>query len=157
MSINIENIEFELTNLLNEELKHLVIEGKAAINAQPEGNGFSFSLIPFDKKHASIYAFYENGGIIVYLTIGGNTVLEVPIEGKGYTNISGEEELLSIIRTIVNQGFEETIWESKGKIVKSVAKLFVKGENEPITIKGFVLHNPFSRKSVIVNKYTPYF
>ncbi len=156
MSISIENIEFELTNLLNEELNHLVKEGKAIINTQPEGNGFSFSLTPFDNRHASIYAFYENGGIIVYLTVGYNTVLEVPIEGKGYTNISGQEELLSIIRAVVNQGFEETIYENKGKIVKSVGKLFIKNETEPITMKNSTLHNPFSRMSIIVKKYIPY-
>lgn len=157
MSLNVTHIETELPELLTEVFDFRLIEAKADVQIRHEGQGSSFSITPFESLYASVYAFYENGGPIIYLTVGENTVLEVPITGKRYTEETGEDELLGILRAIINLGFEETIWEIDGRVVKSIAKLPKMDGSEPITIISSSLYNPFRHKSVHIRKYQPYY
>lgn len=157
ISIDLEWIETELPKLLAREFDMELLKAKAEVNVNQEERGASISITPFDDHHASVYIFYENAGAIVYLTVGQNTVLEVPIKGHGYTDKSDEDELLSILHAAINRGFEETVWEIDGNIVRSEAELIIAGEANPLKIISSSLYNPFRKKKVIVKRYVPYY
>lgn len=157
MSIDLERIEIELPKLLTREFDMELLKAKAEVNVNHEDRGASISITPFDDRLASVYIFFENGGAIVYLTIGQNTVLEVPIKGHGYTDKSEEDELLSILHAVINRGFEETVWEIDGNIVRSKAELMIAEEANPLKIISSTLYNPFKKKEKIVKYYVPYY
>ncbi len=157
MAINVNEIEAELTKCLITELNIHLLETKATVVFEQEGSGRNFSVTPFNEYNPSIYVYYENGVPIVYITIGQNTVLEVPIEGNGYTDKNGELELLSILKCIMRKGFEEKVWKIKDKIIKSVAKLDLESETDPVTVSSSSLYNPFSHKTVVTKCYIPFY
>jgi hypothetical protein len=157
MAINVNEIESELTKCLILELNIPLLETKATVLFEQEGSGRNFSITPFFEYNPSIYVYYENTNPVVYVTIGQNTVLEVPIEGKGYTDKKDEFELLSILKCIVNKGFDEKVWKIKDRIIKSVAKLDLEGETDPVTISTSSLYNPFSHKTIVTKHYIPFY
>jgi hypothetical protein len=157
MAIEADNIEDGVTSILIKELNIPCLEAKACVTFQREGDGQNFSVVPFDSRYPCIYLYYQNGEAIVFLTIGENTLLEIPLDGNGYTDKLDEYELITIIRTIVTEGFEEKIWKVGDKIVKSVARLFLDDSNKPTTIKTSSFYNPFARKVIVTNTYLNYY
>lgn len=146
-----------MTRLLNEWFDAVLLKRHAVIEVETTASGTSFSVVPFDERHARVDAYYENGLPIIYLTIADNTVLEVPIEGGRYTSRVGLDELRSIIQGVIEKGLDEDVWEVNGKVVRSVANLHVAGEDKPIRFDSASLHNPFAEKKKISKRYFPYF
>jgi hypothetical protein len=117
--------------------------------------GKSVSVQPRCSECAPLVGYAENGDEIVYLTIGQNTTLDVPIRGQRYTKLQGAEELIKLIQAVAGGRFEETLWIRKSEIVKSVGKIFM-DERPPTEIKTSKLTNPFVSLEKKGCKYQPY-
>ncbi len=152
-------LESDLEDLLRQVFESEISSGDCRLIVEStrkgKDSGKSVSIEPTSHDCAQIIAFAENDGEIVYLTIGQNTVLEMPIHGGRYTNFEGAEELTRLVQAVGAGRFEETLWLKDSEIVKSVGTIFI-GEGKRIEIRTSRLRNPFVRLSEKVVKYSPY-
>lgn len=159
MKLNINTIESDLENLMRRlfesELRDREITLAVESVDDKQRSSRSIAIIPTRLGCAPIIVFCENGGAIIYLTIGRDTSLEVPLDGKRYTNLAGIEELIALIQAVAAGRFEEDIWMKGSKIVRSSAKIFLDNAL-PITIKNSSLINLFSTLEKREYKYLPY-
>lgn len=157
MNINVARVEAELTQLLEDFVATFDLERLASISVRRDQNdGTDFRVEPLDDRCAEFWVNYLDGVRWINVYIAENTVLEIPLEGRQYTNKSGIEELTSILKAIVVSGVQEEVWKSNGKIIKSVATLHVEGEVKPVVVNCYNLHHPFASKTKVTITYLPY-
>lgn len=160
MEFKINSIESDIEKLLSRVFEMYVKEGTVNLSVEcandAHRSGKSISVIPRRLGAAPIIAYCENGGAVIYLTIGRNTSLELALEGNSYTNLKGAEELIAITKAVIEGRFEEDIWIRDSKIVKSVGRIFIDA-GRPITItNSYFLTNPFVSLEKEVCMYLPY-
>ena len=159
--LNAQTIEDDLEGLFRQVFASEIADGNITLTTQSppnkEPSGKIISIHPSRPGCAQITAFCENGGAIIYLTIGENTPLEVPVEGEDYTESKGAEEIITLVRTVAAGRFEETVWVRGSQVVRSVGRLFIDADR-PIKIVDCELSKLFgvlfSRKQV--HEYLPY-
>lgn len=150
-----DGLEILFRRLFEHELKAKDVSLMVEFVKDGETSGKNITLTPRRAGSAPIGAFCENGGEIIYLTVGQNTPLEVPVSGQRYTQFANAEELIALVQAVAAGRMEETIWTREANIVKSVGKIFVDNDR-PITIKSSTLSNPFVSLKKKEYKYLPY-
>lgn len=157
VALNTRTIETDLERLLRVWFESELRDGivRFIVESREPEPGTSISVIPTREGCAPIVAFCENGGEIIYLTVGKNTVLEVPLEGRRYTKFENAGELAAIIQAVVAGRIEEILWTRDSTIVKSRATVFP-DSGSPLIIKSYEASNPFSSLLKEEHKYLPY-
>ena len=157
MNINTARIETELTSLLEEFVTRFRLRERASITiSQDEQEGTDFRVEPFEDAFARFWGNYVNNVQWINVYIAENTMLEVPVGGRQYTDKEGIEELTGILEAVVKGGIEEEVWKHHDEVVKSVGTMHVDGEAKPTVITCYDTHNPFSAKTKSTKRYLPY-
>ncbi len=162
--MNINFIENELLNLLEVFLRKLLKRDNLPVEIIRNENGSSFILKAFQNKPNEIILTCLNGDPVIYLTIGNNNTLEIPIEGGRYTEQNNENELLLVLDSLISLGFEETITTKNNVITNSIIKIPLNNGETPIILKTDNYNELFSNfksyffgiKEVTLNIYVPY-
>lgn len=160
MELHVDTVERDLEEAFRVLLRDNLSGGDVSLSVAPvrdaEVSGKNITAMPGKPERAPINAFCENGGGVVYLTVGQNTPLEVPLEGRRYTDFAGGEELIALIKAVIAGRFEEDVWTSDSRIIKSEGRIFIDAER-PVTIKNSPLFfNPFRSLTKQEYKYQPY-
>lgn len=157
--LNPHSIEDDLETLFRSLFEQEIKANKVSVRVERvkdgETSGTNITLTPRKRGCASIGAFCENDGEIIYLTVGQNTPLEVPLSGQRYTQFANSKELIALLQTVADGRLQETIWTRNGEILKSTGVIFIDSER-PITIKSSNLFNPFLSLNKQEYKYLRY-
>lgn len=151
-------IEKDLETLLRRFFEAEIARGIVTLNvelSQGQPSGKSISVQPSRSGAAPLVAFCENGGEIIYLTLGQNTPMEVPVEGKRYTEFENAAELIALLKAVATGKFEETLWLKDSEIVRSTGRIIIQ-DGSVIKIKASRLSNPFVSLEKRVCRYLPY-
>ncbi len=93
MKLNVNTLELALESLLGRLFEKNLVDGSVTLVVEltnsKQGSGKSILVKPTRLGCAPIIAFCENGSEIIYLTVGQNISLEVPLDGKRYTTLEG--------------------------------------------------------------------
>lgn len=115
----VELLKNSFAELINTERVSMLIEPLV----QAEVRGTRIVLTPRDSSAAEIRIFCESGVDVIYTTVGRVTSLEIPLEGKRYTDLDGPDEFVAIVRAVIDGAFKETIWANRDEqILKSIAE-----------------------------------
>lgn len=163
MPIVLDSIDRDLIHFLEHLLQKVVEQQKAMLSIESrdtkEGHGTSVTITSTKPGCASIIGYAESGDPVIYVTLGLNTRCEVPIEGKRYTDLEGEDELATLIQAVISGNFSETVWRKHLQIVKSVGRIRVADQHggQPITILvADLISNPFVHAEKYEYVYLPY-
>lgn len=118
------------------------------------GIGKSVSVFPHETSCVPFSVYGEDGDHWVYVTVGRNTKLEIPLKGQCYTRLEGTREFFEVVSSLISVGFEETVrTDTDGRIVASAATLFVDGRR--VKVRSLTLRSILGR-SAETTRYVPY-
>lgn len=125
-----------LAEEVQETLRDLVAEplsaGQASLVVERFSSGSAagtqISLVPKRRDAAEIKIICEDGIDLIYMHVGRETALEVPLEGQRYTNLSNKEEFIAIVRAVVNGSFDEEVWIGNSGILRTEGRISIDPE-----------------------------
>lgn len=120
------------------------------------GGGIIVSLTPMDETSAIIVAHADANFGGVDLVFGKNTVLEIPSEGHGYTDLPCLDEVRALCSSVMQGDFSEDVWTQGTDLIRTKGNLKLGGKELRLHHWQKLFWNPFKKITRTKIVYAPY-